>query len=49
MDINKLLGGVKCECGKTHTCDIDYVYIEKGAISHLKEICENYNNILIVL
>ncbi len=48
MDINKLLDGVKCECGKTHTCDIDYVYIEKGAISHLKEICKNYKNILIV-
>ena len=48
MDINKLLEGRKCECGKTHTCDIDYVYIEKGAISHLKEICENYKNILIV-
>lgn len=48
MDINKLLEGRKCECGKTHTCDIDYVYIEKGAISHLKEICNNYNSILIV-
>ena len=48
MDINKLLEGRECECGKTHTCDIDYVYIEKGAISHLKEICESYNNILIV-
>jgi len=47
-DINKLLEGVKCGCGKTHTCDIDYVYIEKGAISHLKQICENYKNILIV-
>ncbi len=48
MDINKLLKGKKCECGKNHACDIDYVYIENGAISHLKEICENYNNILIV-
>lgn len=48
MDINKLLEGRKCECGKTHICDIDYVYIEKGAISHLKEICNNYNSILIV-
>ena len=47
-DINKLLEGVKCGCGKTHTCDIDCVYIEKGAISHLKQICENYKNILIV-
>ena len=48
MDINKLLKGVQCECGKCHTCDIDYVYIESGAIKHLSEICENYNNILIV-
>ena len=48
MDINKLLEGRECECGKAHTCDIDYVYIEKGAITHLKEICERYKNILIV-
>lgn len=48
MDINKLLEGRKCGCGEMHTCDIDYVYIENGAISHLKEICENYNNALIV-
>lgn len=48
MDINNLLKGVQCECGKYHTCDIDYVYIESGAIKHLSEICENYNNILIV-
>lgn len=48
MNINKLLEGKKCECGNTHTCDIDYVYIEKGAISHLKEICKNYNSVLIV-
>ncbi len=48
MDINKLLSGVECSCGKVHTCDINYVYIEKGAISYLKEICKNYKNILIV-
>ncbi|MBR6572479.1 MAG: sn-glycerol-1-phosphate dehydrogenase [Clostridia bacterium] len=48
MDINNLLKGVRCECGKHHTCDIDYVYIESGAINHLSEICEKYNNILIV-
>lgn len=29
MDINKLLRGVDCSCGKVHTCDIDYVYLEK--------------------
>jgi len=48
LDINKLLKGVSCSCGKVHTCDIDHVYIEKGAIFHLKEICENYKSILIV-
>lgn len=48
MDINKLLEGRKCECGKFHTCDIDYVYIEKGAISHLKEICINYKSVLVI-
>ncbi len=48
MDINKLLEGVKCDCGKFHTCNIDYVYIEKGAIERLKEICKSQKNILIV-
>ena len=48
MDINKLLKGFDCTCGKHHTCDIDYVYIENGAISRLTEICKDYNNILIV-
>lgn len=48
MDINKLLSGVPCSCGKVHTCDINYVYIEKGAIFYLKEICEKCKNVLIV-
>ena len=48
MDINNLLKGIECDCGKYHTCDIDYVYIERGAINRLSEICNNYNNILIV-
>lgn len=48
MDINKLLRGVDCRCGKKHTCDIEYVYIEKGAISRLSDICRKYDNILIV-
>lgn len=48
MNINNLLKGVECECGKYHTCDIDYVYIESGAVKHLSEICKDYNNILIV-
>lgn len=48
MDINKLLQGFACDCGKFHTCNIDYVYIEKGATAHLKEICRHYKSILIV-
>ena len=48
MDINNLLKGVSCTCGKHHTCDIDYVYIESGAVNHLSEICKNYHNILMV-
>ena len=48
MDINKLLEGRKCECGKIHSCDINYVYIEKNAISHLKEICKDQNTVLLV-
>lgn len=48
MDINKLLKGINCDCGKTHTCDIKYVYIENGATNRLNEICKNQNNILLV-
>ncbi len=48
MDINKLLKGVECACGKKHTCDIKYVFIEDNAILRLCEICQAYNNILLV-
>jgi len=48
LDINKLLKGVRCSCGKTHTCDIEYVYIEKNAVRHLSEICAQNRSILIV-
>ena len=48
MDINKLLDGVKCSCGKFHSCDIEHVYICSGAISKLTELCTSYQNILIV-
>ena len=48
MDINKLLKGIQCSCGKLHTCDIDYVYIEDNAIRHLTDICKQDNRILIV-
>ncbi len=48
MNINSILQGVNCSCGKTHCCDIEYVYIENGAISRLKDLCEKKTNILIV-
>lgn len=48
MDINKLLEGINCECGKPHTCDIKYVYIESGATRHLNAVCREYNNVLVV-
>lgn len=48
MDINQLLKGVDCSCGKKHTCDIDYVYIESNAIERLRSICKTFSEILIV-
>lgn len=48
MDINKLLQGVNCACGKNHSCNIDYVYIENNAIDRLRNICKKFNNILVV-
>lgn len=48
MDINNLLRGVSCTCGKTHTCDIKYVYIEENATERLKKICGESQSILVV-
>ena len=48
MDINKLLCAKDCSCGKTHHCNIEYVYIERGAISRLTALCAQNENILIV-
>ena len=48
MDINELLKGVHCACGRHHTCDIEYVYIEHNAAQRLTEIYRNQQNILIV-
>ncbi len=48
MDINKILRGVDCSCGRCHECDIEHVYIEKGAISRLSKLCDKYEKILVV-
>ena len=46
--INQYLAGFDCSCGKHHSCPVDYVAIEHGAISHLTRLCEKYQNILVV-
>lgn len=48
MNINEMLKGIDCDCGRHHSCDIKYVYVEKNAVAHLAEICADYKSILIV-
>ena len=48
MNINDILKGLDCKCGKRHDCAIKYVYVENGAAEHLPEITESYHNVLIV-
>ena len=48
MNIAELLKGIDCSCGKHHACDIGYVAIERGAIDHLKKLCEGKQNVLLV-
>ena len=48
MNINNILNGVNCDCGKKHNCSIEKVYIESGAIERLTTLCHDYNNILLV-
>lgn len=48
MDIAKLLNPVDCACGRTHTCDMKYVFVESNACLHLPQICQGYDSILIV-
>ena len=49
MDINEILRGVDCTCEKGHhECDIEHVYIERGAIARLCELCRPYESILLV-
>ncbi len=48
MDINKLLEGKNCACGRVHTCEIKAVYIEKGATRRLRALCAGYDRVLLV-
>ena len=49
MNLNKLLIQKKCVCGKTHTCNIDYVTVSKNAIYKLRKLTAKYLEILVVL
>lgn len=48
MNINNLLDGKECSCGKKHVCNIKYVYIEKDAIRRLERICDSYSSLLLI-
>ena len=48
MDINEMLKGVDCSCGRRHVCDIKFVSIKKGAICALTEITKDYQSVLLV-
>ena len=48
MDINALLKGLDCTCGRPHTCGIRYVYIERNAAARLAHVCREVSRILLV-
>jgi len=48
-DISTLLEGIEnCPCGKPHACPVDGVYIGKGALAELPNLCRGYRRILVV-
>ena len=49
MNIQELLQGVDCACGRHHSCNTRFVAIEKDAITlHLAQQAAAYNSILLV-
>lgn len=48
MDIQSLLTPKTCSCGKTHSCNIKTVIIEKGAVKKIGSLCGDYSNVLLV-
>ena len=48
MEINQLLKGISCRCGRNHTCDIKYVNIGKNAINDLEFLCKEFKAPLVV-
>lgn len=48
MDINLLLQGVECACGRKHVCNIKHVCIENRSHLRLPELCRVYEEIVLV-
>ncbi len=48
MQINELIKGFDCACGKHHSCDIKHVLIGSGVIAGLAGITQKYQTILLV-
>lgn len=48
MEINELLQGIDCACGRHHRCDIRYIAIGSNAIDRLGDMVKEYNRILLV-
>lgn len=49
MNLNLLNEKFKnCICGKEHICPVEYVEISDEALNSLKQLCEEYHNILLV-
>ncbi len=48
MKISELLKGRACGCGKCHSCNIEKVVIEKGAINKIYDLAAAYERIILV-
>ena len=48
MDIQMLLKGTDCRCGRHHSCGIGFVAVERDALRHLRSLCGKYDAILLV-
>lgn len=48
MEINEILKGIKCDCGKFHECPIEKVCICDGAINELESLCCDSQSVLLV-
>ncbi len=47
MDFESLLKGLRCTCGREHTCSIDKVIIKEGAVKEIAELSKEYKSIVI--